>query len=164
MDGSAHRSPARVARRVATRTLQYLRRDPVLLLALAGLIGLLALGVPNALTPAEASSVGRDGAEQYMQALRDRDAELFYQSLGPTMRRQLESGVGVQGPGAVTALFRFQEQQGDRILDYKLVGSYETQQGGSLRFYVARARTGNQQVEVPYVITLDRDGKVVNVD
>jgi hypothetical protein len=121
-----HRSPGYVARRVAERTVRYLARDPLPLLALALVTALLVFGLPGTLGSAEASNLAVDGAEQYMQALKERNAAALYESLSPDLRAKLESGSSRSGPAAAAVLMQQQAQRGDRVLGYRLIGQYET--------------------------------------
>jgi len=155
-----------VARRVAARTVRYVLRDPVVILALGVLAIALVLGGPSmtsAETPMAAAST-EDAAERYMRGLRDRDVARVFTSLSPEMRRSLERRTGLLGPAAVAALFYEHEQRGERIAAYQLVASYGAVQGEELRFYVAHVERGGERRDIPYAITLAPDGTIINVE
>ena len=105
-----------------------------------------------------------DAAEPYMRGLHDRDVAQVFASLSPEMRRSLEQRTGLLGPAAIAALLYEQDRRGERIVDYRLVGSYSTVQGEELRFYVARAERGGERREIPYTITLAPDGSIAKVE
>ena len=154
-----------VAGRVMARTVRFVVRDPLIVLALAILAGVFVLAGSSA-APSDASTGAptEDVAERYMRGLRDRDVARIFTSLSPEMRRSLEQRTGLIGPAAVAALLYEQEQSGERIVAYQLIGSYQTVQGEELRFYVARAERGGEQRDIPYAITLAPDGTITKVE
>ena len=155
-----------VARRDVARTVHHLFRHPITLLGMAGVVAFLVLGGP-ALVPARqttASASNNDAADQYMRGMRDRDVSAVFSSLSPDMQHSLEQRTGSVGPAAVAAVFRQQEQQGEKTTGYQLVASYQTVQGNEVRFYIVHAAHGDQQRDVPYLLTLAQDGTVSNIE
>ncbi len=117
-------------------------------------------------TPAAspASAPASDSAEQYLQALRDRDASGFVAALSPQARRALEVRFGTTGIGAATAFFREQESRGEQVVGWERIGSYRTVQGENLRFYVVHYRRGDERRDVPYMLAIDAEGKVARIE
>ena len=172
MAGTRHYAWTVVARRGAARTVRHVVRDPLILLGLTVLLAALVVGGPwlastNELTSSDTAAAAvptEDAAERYMRGLRDRDVGQVFASLSPEMRRSLEQRTGLLGPAAIAALLYEQDRRGERIVDYRLVGSYSTVQGEELRFYVARAERGGERREIPYTITLAPDGSIAKVE
>jgi hypothetical protein len=148
---------ARVARRLAWR----LARNPLMIVLTATLLAVWFLA-PAGGTPA--SSTASDSAEQYFQALRDRNAGAFVDALSPQARRTLEVRFGLSLSGAVTALFREQEARGDQVVGWEQVSRYRTVQGDELRFYVVHYTRGDDRRDVPYTLTVGADGKIEQVE
>ena len=155
-----------VARRVAARTVRFVVRDPLILLALAVLVSTFVLVGPRVTSSDAAATAApsEDAAERYMRGLRDRDVSKVFTSLSPEVRRSLEQRTGLVGPAAVAAMFYEQERRGERIVGYQLVASYRTVQSEELRFYVARAERDGERREIPYLITLAHDGTIARVE
>jgi hypothetical protein len=166
MKRSAHYTPVFVARRVIARTIHHLMRHPIIVLLAAGLTTLLVVGVPTTLRDdgTATAATASDAGEQYMQGLRDHNVAELFGSLSPAMQRTLEQRSGRVGPAAVAAMFSEQDRTGERIVGYQLVGSYDTAQGDSLRFYVVEAERNGQRRDIPYTLTISSDGKVSNVE
>ena len=165
MERSARYTPAFVARRVVARTIHHLVHHPITVLLAAGLTTLLVVGVPTTLRDGTATAAtASDAGEQYMQGLRDHNVAELFSSLSPAMQRTLEQRSGRVGPAAVAAMFSEQDRTGERIVGYQLVGSYDTAQGDSLRFYVVEAERNGQRRDIPYTLTISSDGKVSNVE
>ena len=160
------RSPFFLARRILARTARYIIHDRLLLLLVTAIASLaIVLGPGGLLKQAPSiSTPADDAAEQYMRGLRDKDVAELLGSLSPEMRRSLEQRFGRLGVAAVAALFNEQEQRGERIIGYRLVGKYETVQHESVRFYVVQAQRGNERRDVPYTLTIGPDGKVTRVE
>lgn len=156
------RSPIRlIVGRVAMRAARRLVRDPLTLLAVALLVAVW-LVVPAA-RPVEISPA-HDSAEQYLEALRDRDAAAFLSALSPQARRALELRFGMPAVSAAAAFFHDQESRGERVIGWERIGSYQTAQGENLRFYVVHYARRDERRDVPYVLTIDADGKIVRVE
>src|SRR6478672_12676266 len=151
MDSARRRSPAVVVCRVLARTFYHLVHHPLVVLGVFGLAVFLLFGGPAALLQraAPAAAPIDDAAEQYMRGLRDKDVTELFGSLSADMRRTIEQRFGRLGPAAVAALFSEQDQRGEKIVGYQLVGRYDTVQGEGLRFYVVQAQRGNQRQDVP---------------
>jgi len=155
-----------VARRAAARTIRHLVRDPIVLLALAGLLAFLVIGVPGtdaAERPAR-TAAAENAADQYMRGMLTRDVAEVFTSLSPEMRRSLEQRTGLAGPAAVAAIFQEQERSGEKIVGYKQIAAYRTVQGDEVRFYVVQARRGSEKREIPYLLTLAPDGTVAKIE
>lgn len=160
--------PGEVIRRLVGRAVRGLAEQRLPLVMLFGLGAILfyagQTGRLAGLQQAPAVADSSDAADQYMRGLRDRDVSALFGSLSPDMRRTVEQRFGRLGPAAVAALFSEQEQRGEKIAGYELIGSYQTVQGQALRFYVVHAQRGNDRADVPYTLTLGQDGKVANVE
>ena len=154
-----------VAARFAYRLARYPLRDPslILLVALVTAMWLVLPVMPTATTPSAAPST-TDAAEQYLRALRDRDVAGFLGALSPQARQALEVRSGRTGFGAAAAWFREQESRGERVIGWEYVGAYRTVQGKELRFYVVQHARGDERRDVPYVLTIDGEGKVARVE
>ena len=147
---------SRVAHRLPRRALG----DP-LTIVLVALMAAMWLVLPTARS---AAAPQVDPAEQYLAALRDRDGARFLSVLSPQAQSALELRFGRAGLGAAAALFREQESRGERVIGWERIGDYRSVQGEELRFYVVRQARGDEQRDIPYVLTIDGDGKVVRVD
>ena len=166
MSDKSVRLPLRlVARRFAYRLARYPLRDPSLIVLVALLAALwLVLPVSHTAATSSATTPATDSAEQYLQALRDRDVGSFLSALSPQARQALELRAGATGQVAAAAWFREQEHRGERVIGWEYVGAYRTVQGEDLRFYVVRHARGDQWRDVPYVLAIDAQGKVTRVE
>jgi hypothetical protein len=161
----ARYSAARVAARFVSRLIHHTVRSKGLIF-LATVLGAIWLISPAALFGSAPSAAGpaTDSAEQYLQALRDRDATVLVSTLAPQARQALEVRFGMTGARAAAALFREQDSQGMRVVGWERIGSYNTVQGEELKFYVVHYQRGDERRDVSYVLTLDAEGKVARVE
>ncbi|MDP8921672.1 MAG: hypothetical protein M3O34_02205 [Chloroflexota bacterium] len=165
MIGSGRYPPSLVARRIVVRTIRYFARDSVFLLLVATLAAFLVFGGAGARADGmSATSAMDDPAERYMRGLQEQDVAEVFASLSPELRRSLEQRTGLAGAAAVAALFVDQERRGERVVDYELVGRYDTVQGESLRFYVVQAQRGHERRDIPYTLTVSPDGTVAKIE
>ena len=155
------RPPLRlVLSRVAYRLGRRAFRDPLTIMLVA-LVAAMWLVLP---ATGAATAPATDAAEQYLQALRDRDPSGFLSALSPQAQKALELRFGRAGIGAAAALFREQESRGERVIGWERIGGYQTVQGEELRFYVVHHARGDERRDVPYVLAIDGDGKVARVE
>jgi hypothetical protein len=163
---STHYPISTIAARVARRTAYRVVRDPFTIVVAVALLGMWLLapfgGAPTEV--AVTSGAAPDSAEQYLRALRDRDATALVEALSPQARRMLEVRFGMPISGAAAALFREQETRGERVVGWEQVSSYRTIQGDELHFYVVHYARGGERRDVPYVLTVGTDGKVTDVE
>ena len=157
---TAHPPLRLLASRFVRRLTRHIVRDPFTIVLLA-LIAAMWLIVP---TGGPASTPVTDSAEQYLQALRDRDPSGFMAALSPQARRALELRFGMIGAGAATAFFREQESRGEWVVGWERIGSYRTVQGEELRFYVVHYERGGERRDVPYMLAIDAEGKVARIE
>ncbi len=153
VSGMKSYSPGYVAGRFIGRLAGALREQRLTLTMVVALAGILIYaGVSGRLTFGRpiATGMGDDAGEQYMRGMRDRDVTELFGSLSPDMRRTVEQQFGRVGPAAVSALFSEEDRRGEKIVGYKLVGSYQTVQGEGLRFYIVQAQRGTDRADVPY--------------
>ena len=162
MGEKAGRPPLRlIAARVAYRLARRVVCDPftIVLTALA-----VAMWLILPLGSRAESPPTHDSAEQYLEALRDRDAGGFVSALSPQARRALELRFGMPGIGAAAALFQEQESRSERVVGWERIGSYRTVQGEELRFYVVHYARGDERRDVPHVLAIDSEAKVARVE
>jgi hypothetical protein len=160
----ARYSAARVVARFVSRLVHHTVRSKGLIF-LASVLGVIWLINPTALFGSVPSAApATDSAEQYLQALRDRDATVLVSALAPQARQALEVRFGTTGVTAAAAMFREQESQGMRVVGWERIGSYNTVQGDELRFYVVHFQRGDERRDVSYVLTLDAEGKVARIE
>jgi hypothetical protein len=155
-----------VARRFVARAAYRVVRDTTTVLLVTVLMAAWILGGPfvSSLGGTSGAAIADQSADQYMRALRDRDSAELFRSLSPEMRGQLERQAGLGGPAAATWFFNEGERRGERIVDYRMVGSDRTIQGDKLYFYVVRAERGSDRRDIPYTLTVSSDGKVTGVE
>lgn len=172
MSGTGRYSPREVAGRFVARAIYHLvlgayrlRRRPVLLLPLVGVLAVAALAIPR-LTAGPPPDTARpaDAGERYIRALRDRDGGGLLASLSPEMRQAFEQHFGQAGADAAGAFFSQHEQASGQIVSYELIGRYHTVQSDQLSFYVARYQHGSSRRDVPYTLTIDRGGRVSKIE
>lgn len=165
MTASAQLSTLMVVRRVLARTVRYVLRDPVLVLGLAVLAALLVLGLPGPTSAASPPAPAADDVvEQHLRALRDRDPVALFSALAPSMQRALEQRFGRPGLAAAVALFREQERNGERVVEYRRIARYETVQGDTIYFAVVLAERGGERREFPYTIVVGPEGKITHIE
>jgi hypothetical protein len=153
-----------VTRRLLARLIHRASRARLVLLGLAVLVALVVLGVGLRTGQPAPTARPDNAAEQYIRGLQEKDAALLLGSLSPEMRRSMEERSGQLGMAALPALFAEQERRGERLVGYRLVGQYETVQGEQLYFYVVHSKRGDEQRDIPYTLTVGRDGKVSKVE
>jgi hypothetical protein len=157
-----------VARRfVARAAYRVVRNTATVLLVTVLMAGWILAGegpFVSSLGGTSGAEIADQSAAQYMRALRDRDSVELFRSLSPGMRGRLERQAGLGGPAAATWFFNEGERRGERIVDYRMVGSDRTIQGDKLYFYVVRAERGSDRRDIPYTLTVSSDGKVTGVE
>jgi hypothetical protein len=154
-----------VARRFVARTTHHLFRHPFIFLGMTAVVAFLVLGGPSLIPASQpTASASSDAADQYMRGMRDHDVTAVFSSLSPDMQHSLEQRTGAVGPAAVAAVFREQDKQGEKTTGYQLVASYQTVQGDEVRFYIVHDQHGDEQRDIPYLLTLSQDGTVDNVE
>ena len=156
----------RIARRVIVRAVPRLLRDRFfLLLLVVGIALAVAVGYNATVSQNVVESEGPpDYAEMYMRAMRDHDADAYWESLAPERQAELERQFGTRGRDAVRAFFREQEAAGQRMISYREIARADARQGGSFRFYVATISNGREQRDIPFLLTLDPNGRVLQID
>lgn len=157
----------RFLRRLLVRSIRGVVREPAVLgapLALVvvaialfgGGMGITGLASNAAQEERTAAAELTSAADLYMAAMRDRDLEKLVATMAearkPVLVRQAQSVLGNL------------EQNGARIVSFKRVATYDAARGGSFNFYVAQVDMRGQQSEVPFMIAMDEDGKVVQVE
>ena len=167
----------RVFRRIVIRTVRYFVLRPIrsggIFLALIALAAG-ALFLPTFLSAGGTSlsvslpSLPRAGGEpsataNYLRANRDYDANLMWASLSSGAQQQMS-----QRGGTLDDLQRQMQAAKDRgvkVEEFSYMGSKDMGDGTSLQSYLVGIRqSANPEVEyVPYLFTLDRDGKIVRV-
>lgn len=98
--------------------------------------------------------------ESFVQAQVTFNADQFWNSLDPELHNTL------QQTGRDKAFFQRQfstvKQSGVQYIDYRYVGGYDSGTGNSIHFYVLRyIDPENAQKDTPYVITVDKQGKII---
>lgn len=166
----------RALRRLLVRTVRYLILRPValfgvvvVLLVLVGAAIVLPavadvpLAVPALRLAAPLPSGEPKATEEYLRGNRDYDATLIWDSLSREAQQRLQS----QG-GSIEELARqvqTAKQRGLKLEEITYVGGKALPDGTSMQFYVVALRPQAQaSVQyVPYIFTLDRNGKIAKV-
>jgi hypothetical protein len=103
------------------------------------------------------------GAEGFIQAQIYFNAEQFWNSLDAQLHNNLEQ-VG-QDKAYFERRFNSLKESGVQYTGYQYIGGYDSGRGSSIHFYVLRyVDPENVQRESPYVLTLDKQGKVVSFE
>ncbi len=132
----------------------------------AGVFGLLMSGGSGRLeVPVAGLGQGNVNApEQYLRGTQNYDAMMVWDSFSPEAQERFRS----RG-GSLEDLRRQMEiarQQGTRLESFVFIGSYNLSDGRSMQFYVVTSRgnlTRGEPEYIPYVFTLDRNGKILRV-
>ncbi len=165
----------RAIRRILVRTVRFFLVRPVALLAgAAALLALLAALVllPSVLAGTGAPSISlglpRPVSEpkatgDYLRGNRDYDAELIWGSLSDEARQRFSSQGG--SVDDITRQVMTARERGVKLEDVSYIGGKALPDGTSMQFYLVAVRPQPKaDVEyVPYMFTLDRDGKIEKV-
>lgn len=135
---------------------------------LVGALGRPALtgnaGQPFPAVATDSASGAPTLAEQNMRALRDGNAQLFWESLADETKQRLRSQ-GIGSPEDLQQLFARSRAAGEVIVGYLFVARYDTKTGDTVSFFVAQRKTASgEQLEIPYLITTNRQGYVINIE
>ncbi len=159
-------SPGTVIRRLTARSLarltgQWPRLAILALLAIAAMVLIQHGPVALAIRAAPAN----DQAEPFMRALRDHDGQALWNAMSEDMRNGLVGRSGApptqQGEQALARLLA----ERSTLTGYQEVAHHNLKQGGVVHFFVATTRDqSNNEVEVPFMITVDGEGRVAKVE
>ena len=139
--------------------------------ALIGLL-LVALIWTNARSPAprsvsamgsgEPSLAAPPAVESYIKGQGNFDANLMWKA----MSERFQQRIMAQG-GSIEGL---QQQldaaraQGRQFKDVKYIAGYRLNDGRTIHLYVIDMEVGGELVQIPYLFTVDRGGKIDNID
>ncbi len=167
----------RVIRRILVRAIRFFVLRPVAVIGLVALVFAAiaaALVVPSttgttlALPKVGVSLPRPDGGEpqataEYLRGNRDYNAQLIWESLGDDARQRLQArGASLD---ALNQQMQDARDRGVKLEDISYIGGRTLPDGTSLQFYLVavRAQTKADVQYVPYMFTLDQDGKIAKI-
>jgi hypothetical protein len=99
-------------------------------------------------------------AEQFFRGNQTYDSSLVWEAYNDTSRQRFGD------PKAVQDQLNMARDRGEKIEEFTLVGTKELPNGTSMQFYVVAATSAQYQGQVayiPYVLTIDQNGKIARV-
>lgn len=160
----------RIIKRILRRLIRALIRARVAVVAVVGLIivvvaaGVVQLGVPS--VPSISLPGPRrapESTENYLKGTQTFDAQLMWSSLSPeAIARYQARGLSVDDMQRQLDQAR---AAGARLEEIDYIGGKTFPDGTSMQFYVVLSRgpTRSDVEYVPYIFSLDRSGKIVQV-
>jgi hypothetical protein len=118
-------------------------------------------GIPLAMSGGARS--GSSAAENFFKGTQTYDANLVWEAYNDTSRKRLEEAGGTQ---AVQNQLNMARDRGEKLEDFTLVGKKDLPDGSSMHFYLVTASYAQYQGQVayiPYVLTVDQNGKIARV-
>jgi hypothetical protein len=154
-----------MARRILARLAHRARSNIAgLALSLVGVALAVGLGAFAMTRTVAIHEPPTDRADQFMQALRDKDSDQMVDAMSARFRQRLAVQRGLS---AGTTLDRTLDQvaQQSMIVSYREVSSVQLKQGGSVHLFIANSKDGQgDEADVPYTVTVSPDGYVDKVE
>ncbi len=90
------------------------------------------------------------------------DADLMWEALSPELRTKLEAQA--MNHETMAEQIERERRAGQRYHDYQYIGGLQIDNSRSMYFYVVEVSSSEASDMVSYVFTVDRNGKIINIE